>query len=384
MAIRNSNGYEQLSSENTSTTPLGSSETFTGGWERDNTPDVGVSCHTDTAGTLFFDFSNDGGANYTTFPVGGFSVAAGIHEFHTAVKLPRYFRVRFTNGADAQTYLRLYTYYGHFRQGNLPVGAGIGADADAIIVRSIDPSVDMAMGRIGGMVAGTKFGRNPDIDTTSAPEDVWAGGGEYTGHPDSFTPETVDVYSSSANDTSAGTGARTVEIYGLKSSTSEEYEAETITLNGTTAVTSSDTWWRVNRVIVKTAGSGGENAGEITVESTTTSANVFAKIPAGLNQTQIAAFTVPANRTMLLKRMRVALTRANGAAGSAFITFRVREPGGVFASRRAMDIQTGSGVQFTSFAGDLIAAGSDVKLRVESVSDNNSVCDAAIEYILIE
>jgi len=122
---------------NTTTTPLTSGSTYTGTFEQNDHPDVQVSCITDKAGTLYFDFSVDG-TNVNTFPTAGFTVSAGIHEFHNAVKGPRYFRVRFVDGgAGDQTYLRIYTYYGQFRQGNLPLNQSISSDADAIITRSV-------------------------------------------------------------------------------------------------------------------------------------------------------------------------------------------------------------------------------------------------------
>lgn len=136
-------------------------------------------------------------------------------------------------------------------------------------------------------------------------------------------------------------------------------------------------------MIVLTAGSGGENAGTITCRHTTTTANVFAVMPEGFCQTMIAATTVPSGNRMLVKRIRVSIARANGSAGSSTITLRVREPGGVFRAVRAFEVTTASATEFTQVAGDVIPAGSDVKFRVESVSDNSTVCEAAIEYILI-
>lgn len=124
------------SSANNSSTPLAGSETFTGTAEQNTHPDVMVSCKADADGTLYFDFSNDG-SNWDTFPTNGFTVTSGIHEFHVAVKGPRYFRIRLINGSAPQSYLRLYTYYGVFRQGNLPLNQSVSADADAIITRSI-------------------------------------------------------------------------------------------------------------------------------------------------------------------------------------------------------------------------------------------------------
>jgi hypothetical protein len=89
------------------------------------------------AGTLYFDFSVDG-VNWRTFPSQGFSVAASAHEFHVAVKGPRYFRARFVNGSvGTQTILQIFTYFGTFRQGNIPLNQSMNSDADAIVTRSV-------------------------------------------------------------------------------------------------------------------------------------------------------------------------------------------------------------------------------------------------------
>lgn len=124
------------SSSNNSTTPLASGATFTGTGEQNNVPDVMVSCFSDTAGTLYFDFSVDG-TNWRTFPTDGFTVTASIHEFHIARKGPRYFRVRFVNSASTQTTFQLYTYFGWFGQAMAPIGFTIASDSDAIVTKSV-------------------------------------------------------------------------------------------------------------------------------------------------------------------------------------------------------------------------------------------------------
>ena len=69
----------------------------------------------------------------------GFTVKANIHEYHTAVKNKRYFRVRFENeSASKTTSFRVYTYFGVFRQGSLPLNQTISTDADATIVRAVN------------------------------------------------------------------------------------------------------------------------------------------------------------------------------------------------------------------------------------------------------
>jgi hypothetical protein len=72
------------SASNSSVTPLSGGATFTGSGELNSESDVMVSCKSDAAGTLFFDFSVDN-ENWETFPTSGFVVKANIHEFHTAM-----------------------------------------------------------------------------------------------------------------------------------------------------------------------------------------------------------------------------------------------------------------------------------------------------------
>ncbi len=240
---------------------------------------------------------------------------------------------------------------------------------------------EVAFGDIPNYDIGVKFGRNADLDTGTIPEDVWHGGGIYTGQPENYTPETVTVVSDSTDDAAAGTGARTVRIIGLKTDTSEEYESEDFTLNGTTPVTSSNSWWRINRAYVLTAGSGGKNAGIISVIPSTTTANVMVRLPATFNQSHIAALTVPHGKILLIKRLRAAITRASGAAGSATLSLRVREPGGVYRSLRVYEMQTGATVSEKELGGIMMIAGTDIKFTVDDVSDNNTVVDASFEWI---
>jgi hypothetical protein len=135
-------------------------------------------------------------------------------------------------------------------------------------------------------------GINEDVDAGT--EDVVEAGATYVGMPVIPTQagEALNVVSGSANDTSAGTGTRTIKVCGL--SATGVYQEETITMNGTTPVITSSTWLRVFRAFGVTAGSGGTNAGAITVKHNVTTANIFAVIKAGRAQACNAVFTVPA------------------------------------------------------------------------------------------
>ena len=97
-----------------------------------------------------------------------------------------------------------------------------------------------------------KFGANDAVGTTYEPI---TGSGLYQ------TPTglvSLEVVSSSANDAAAGTGARTVTIYGINDTNGSWTEdTETVTMNGTTAVALTKQWRRVYRVRVTTSGTYG-------------------------------------------------------------------------------------------------------------------------------
>jgi hypothetical protein len=157
--------------------------------------------------------------------------------------------------------------------------------------------LDISSGRSSKLSVIHKFGMNPDIDLGGGFEAIWNGGGPYTGF-DATAAEVVEVFSSAAADASAGTGARTAKVFGLDGNYVQQ--SETVTLNGVTPVNTVNSYLRLDTIQVITAGSGGSNAGTITVRQSITTANVFAVMPIGNNRTMIAAFTVPAgNRAYL-------------------------------------------------------------------------------------
>jgi len=115
--------------------------------------------------------------------------------------------------------------------------------------------------------------------------------------------------SSSTNDTSAGTGARTISVSGVD--TSYATFTETVTMNGQTSVNLVTTnVLGINSVTVLTAGSGGSNAGVVRCGTGTNTAGVpavvEAHVPVGLNQQQSFIYTVPASYTLLCDGLSVA------------------------------------------------------------------------------
>ncbi len=225
-----------------------------------------------------------------------------------------------------------------------------------------------------------KFGRNADIDTASGYEAIWNGGGSYTGH-EAIAAETVEVFSSDANDASAGTGARTVQVYGLDASWDEQNEI--VTLDGVTAVDTAGTYIRLDRMIVRSAGSGAENAGSITARQKTTTANIFAVLPAGYNQTMIAAYTIPNGYEAYVHDWYVTLGGANGSDVAARL--RARPFGEVFQVKEEIGIKgVGSSSQQRIYRIPKGPFAEKTDICIQASSDaNNTVVAAGFGLILV-
>ena len=168
--------------------------------------------------------------------------------------------------------------------------------------------LEVAKGNVPGHSAINKFGHNATITTASDPEDIWTGGGLYAFFP--TTAQSMEILSSSTNDTSGGTGARTVIVYGLDSNWDEQ--SETLTLNGTTPVNLVNTYIRMFRAVVLTAGSVETNDGNLTVriQGGGTTA-IF--IAADDGQTQQAIYTIPNGKSGYFIKGYVGISESGGA-----------------------------------------------------------------------
>jgi hypothetical protein len=186
--------------------------------------------------------------------------------------------------------------------------------------------LQVARGQVDGHKTLFKFGINTDVGTSV--ETVWAQGGTYV-YPASAT--VMKISSSSADDAAAGTGARTIAIFGLDANYNEINE--TVTLNGQTAVNTTNSFLRIFRMYVVTAGSGATAAGTIYAGTGTVTsgvpATIYGMITLTANQAQMAFWTVPAGYTLYL--MGVFFTSANSTANASTNFQLIQRPlGGVF------------------------------------------------------
>jgi len=301
------------SSDNTTTTPLGSGETFTGEWELNDAPGVMVSCHTDNSGTLYFDFSPDG-SNVNTFPTSGFSVAAGIHEFHVAEKGPRYFRVRLVNDSGAQSYLRLYTYLGTYRAPSAPANQSLRLDADALSVRPTAFQDEVRIGRRPGVTGWTKFGYRDGLTAASGEQTIWDSAGNFT---PLTSASTFTVTYNSSTDGEGTTGATALTFFYIDSSGLPATATHTLGNDGSDVTSFSGLG--INRIAVSATGTADKNTNDITVTATTGS-TVQAVVSALGSVTQQAIFFVGSNHQAIAKYLWWNLAKPGG--GNALVLIK--------------------------------------------------------------
>ena len=193
----------------------------------------------------------------------------------------------------------------------------------------------------------------------------------------------MTVSSSSANDTSAGTGARTIVVQGLDANYNEV--SETVTMNGQTAVTMTAAFLRVNYAYVATAGSGNSAAGDIYIGTGTVTtgvpATVYDIIKLDYNVTTTGSYTIPAGYTGYVSQ---GLFSTGQASGSTQVQGRLMTRGTDNSRRTAAITTLNNGVADYMFEYPLAIP---EKTTVEATaigSANNNACSSMFILVLIK
>lgn len=236
-----------------------------------------------------------------------------------------------------------------------------------------DFDLEVSRGNVSGITALNKFGRNPDVDT-AADEDVWSGGGTWV------EPTAARIHalvSASANDTAAGTGARTIYIEGLDSS--YNVQSETLSLNGVASVNTVNSYTMINRMYVATFGSGATNAGLITATAAT-DATITAQILAGFGQTLMAIYQVPNGYKLYINDISCDM---NDITANTFIDILLltKDYGtGGYRTRQYIQLQNSGTAFIQKFIVPPLQIPSKtiIKMRAANASSNN--CDICASF----
>jgi len=164
-------------------------------------------------------------------------------------------------------------------------------------LKNKDWFLEVEQGNVPGWSHVRKFGKIFGLTTTLTPITLV---GVYQMPT---TAQSLEVISSSANDTSAGTGARTIVIEGLDANFA--IQTTTVTMNGVAAVAVSGTWTRIFRMYALTSGTyatatASSHDGTITLRNSgggVSWAQLALDSGFGLGQTLIGCYTIPSGYT---------------------------------------------------------------------------------------
>ena len=177
--------------------------------------------------------------------------------------------------------------------------------------------LEVARGNIVGAKAINKYGKNIEVDS-GVTADIWSRGKTVASGGTSLIwvaptqARTHTIASTSANDTSGGSGALTVRVSGLTSWTTTE-TSEIVTMNTGTPPT-TDPYVIIHRMQVVTSGGTSINAGLITATATT-DGTVTAAIEIGEGQTHMAIYGIPSIESLYIMQIGSSVGKAGGASG---------------------------------------------------------------------
>ena len=189
---------------------------------------------------------------------------------------------------------------------------------------------------------------------------------------------------------SADTGAGVVHIEGLSATGNTWTVAtETVILNGTTAVSITQTFVRMYRAFVLHAGSSGMNEGDI-ISDVVATGEVGVYISAMDGQTQQAIYTIPSGKTGYFLKGYVGISSGGNPASPASAQFSWRArlnngATGVFAIKGQVEVIANGGQFWIYEYGVPVAVPekSDILIRCDEVSATVGVI-GAFDMVLVD
>lgn len=281
-----------------------------------------------------------------------------------------------------------------FNFSDVTIPAGL-ADADAVRdaiedmfdtggIALSDLMLAIPRGQIEGVTGVTQFGRNADVDTATTPEDIWDAGGVWV---PPTTDRIHDIVSDDGDDISGGAGARTLRVFGLDANF--DLQQEDIIMNALVNVPTVNTYTRIFKLQVLTAGASETNEGIITATAQT-DATVTAQINPLNGQTQMAIYTVPNGKKAYVTHAFCSFNRS--AAGTEQATVELDAVINIDTATKARMKTAVFGLSVNgSSMKDLknepyieILGKTDLIMRATDVSANNSDISAGFDLILVD
>ena len=189
--------------------------------------------------------------------------------------------------------------------------------------------------------------------------------------------EQLKIKSSDADDTNSGSGhARRVKIRGIDGSGAEV--EENVNLNGTAAVTTTNSYRHVNNLFVNKVGSGGSvNKGVISVNNNADDTKLY-EIAALEGQQQSASFAIPASTSAYITTFMMS------ASGAAQVSIWINKAPDVAPFRQVLTtiVGDGQGVTYNLPNPFQIPAGGIIEFRAKRLGSSDVAVAADFQLIL--
>ena len=179
--------------------------------------------------------------------------------------------------------------------------------------------LEIARGAVPGVSTHVVRGHIVSAAAAAGFKDVWEPNTADTGDLVYITSATtIEIDSTSTNDTSDGTGLRTLLLQGIAALGSAQQEV--ITMNGTTEVLTANQYLRGNSMVGLTAGSVGWNVGNVIASAADD--GIQCEMDATESISQNSHYTVPLGKTFHVTQLE--FNTAKAAAGQdAKVEFKV-------------------------------------------------------------
>jgi len=252
--------------------------------------------------------------------------------------------------------------------------------------QSVSFENSITMGMCPGFSVVDKFGINPEVTTSTDPEDIWEGGGKYVYDAVGTAPI---IYMSCADTDDTG---QSILIIGLDIDGEEVEQVATTT--GQANVTLGTPLWRVYRA-QNISDDGLGLAGMMYIHKdpspssgVPTLANTRAIINDGNNQTLMALYTIPAGKVGFLYRGEFGLKMEGNAQALAEycnLQYRSRRLGKLFTVKKEVTAIVGGSANYmdTRSFPDVIPALTDIQLVAQEVSATMGVW-GAFDIMLVD
>lgn len=230
----------------------------------------------------------------------------------------------------------------------------------------------------------TALGNNPDVDQGSLPETIWPGGGLYPWMTGSTSLEAV---STSVQDSPTGTGMGAISLTLMNTSYAESSVA--VTLNGTTPVAITGTWFRINGGIITTKGSGAPavgaaNVGDIIIRDAG-GGTTRAIIPAGKGILRQCIYTTPAGYSLQIVSQYIGFNRGTGVGTTRYLTVTGYIQNSAGVARQPLDLSCdGESYRHDGIPGIMLPEKTDFAMNAISVSADNSDITGAFLGVLLK